>query len=65
MGEERGREEGQWDGEKTERVHEGLGRLNLGNDREREQGKRYLDKGSHYGVSEKPGTREIPRNPQR
>lgn len=26
--------------------------------------KRYFDRGSHYGVSEKSGTREIPENPQ-
>ena len=28
-------------------------------DREGEQGKRYLDSGSHYGVNEKPGVARI------
>ena len=31
---------------------------------ERESKERYLDCGSHYGASVKPGTREIPRSPQ-
>ena len=43
---------------------DGLGRLSWGKDREEEQGKRYLDRGSHYGISEKAGTRELARNPQ-
>ena len=33
-------------------------------DQEGEQGKRYLDLGSHYGASKKPGAKEIPRIPQ-
>lgn len=29
-----------------------------------EQGKIYLGRGNHYGISEKPETKEISRNPQ-
>ena len=32
--------------------------------RKGEQGKRYLERWRHYGVSEKLDTREITRNPQ-
>ena len=53
--EEEGKEEG-----KEER--EGLGSMNWGKDRERKQGKRYLDRGSYYRVRKKCGTREILRN---
>ena len=31
---------------------------------ERESNERYLDSGNHYGGKEKPGARELPRNPQ-
>lgn len=51
------------DGDWGKNEHEGLGRSRRGNDREEEQGK-YLDKGSHYVVSEKLGTRDITRNIQ-
>lgn len=44
-------------------MREGDGR-DAAKDREREQGKSYLDCGSHYGISKKPGTSEIPRNLQ-
>ena len=37
----------------------------LEKDREGGQGKRYLERGGHYAVSKKPGTREILRNLQR
>ena len=40
------------------------GWLRWGMDRVGEQQKRYLDRGNHYGVREKPGAREIPRTPQ-
>ena len=46
------------------REPEGSGWLSWGKDREGEQEKRYLDRGSHYGISKKAGTREIPGNPQ-
>lgn len=45
--------------------HEGKGWLNWGKDGEREQWNRYLDGRSRCGVKEKPGAREIPRNPQK
>ena len=46
------------------RGHEGSEGWSWGKSREGGQGKRYLDRGSHYGISEKPGTREIPKNPK-
>lgn len=48
--------------EKEEQV--GSGRSSCGNVREEEQGKRYFDRESHYGDSEKADTREISKNPQ-
>lgn len=54
----KGRGEG-WD-------HEGSGWLaSLARDGEREQSKRYLDKGGPYGVREKTSARENSRNPHR
>lgn len=35
-----------------------------GKNRNGEQGGGYLDGENHYGTSRKPGTREIPKNPQ-
>lgn len=38
---------------------EGSERSSWGEDREGEQGNKYLGRGNHYGISEKPSTREI------
>ena len=42
---------------------DGLGRSSSGKDIQGDQEKRYLDRGSLYGVSKKLNFREIPRNP--
>ena len=55
---------GAWGEGKVGREHKGLGWLSCWKDREGQQGKSYLDKAIHYGIREKPGTREIPRNLQ-
>lgn len=39
-------------------------KVELGKDREGEQGKDTYDRGSYYRLNEKPGTRELSRNPQ-
>lgn len=49
---------GKVEGEESLRDQEG--QIGGRTEREGEQGKRYLDRGSHYGVNKKPGTREIP-----
>ena len=52
-------EEGEGVGE-----HEELRRSCWEKDKEGEQGKRYIDWGSPYGVTEEPDNKEIPKNPQ-
>lgn len=42
--------------------HEGSRRSSWLKDREEEQGKRHLERGSQCGIIEKPGTKKIPRN---
>ena len=38
--------------------------VELGEEQRESKEKRFLDRGSHYRVREKPGARETPRNPQ-
>lgn len=52
-------EEGGWGG------HEGSEGSSLVKDKEGDQGILYLERGSHCGVSDKPGARETPRKLQR
>lgn len=47
-----------------ERENEGLTLSSWIKTREGYQGKRFLESGSHCGVSKKPRTRETPRKPQ-
>lgn len=42
--------------------HEESGGSTWAKDREVEQRKRYFERGSNYGVREKPDTRKVPRN---
>ena len=43
---------------------EGSGRSRWVMDKQGEQGKRYIERGSHYRVNKKPSTKKTPRHPK-